>query len=390
MNYFKIVITAGFAMFSMFFGAGNLVFPLVIGTQSLDNAGYAMLGLMITGVFVPFLGLIGVLLCGGDRSSFFSCIGRVPALCLVFIMLALLGPIGVVPRCIIVGHGAVSSFWPGFSLELFGFLFCLASLLLIWKRNWVVPFIGRYLTPLLLIGIVVICVAGIFFSDRVIESSAFDFGHAFKVGLFDGYQTMDLLAGFFFSTTTVAYIREQLGRNGIEGGSPRGLLRLGFLSSLIGAGLIAIIYIGFVVLGAKYAGHLVEIRPEQMLSIIAGYTLGPIAVLTVSTTIILACLTTAAVLALFFAEFLNEEFCGNKLGGKNAIIFTLALSFCVSLVGFDSLRQWLGLVLQIVYPALIVLTFANIINKIWGIPHFGRWGFWFTAVSSALYYFVFI
>lgn len=371
-------------MFCMFFGAGNLVFPLVIGTHSLDNASYAMLGLAVTGVLVPFLGLIGVILYDGNRSNFFSCIGKVPSFILVFIMLALLGPIGVVPRCIVVAHGAVTSFCPSFSLALFGGLFCLLSLILIWKHDKVVPVIGRYLTPCLLIGIAIISVAGIFFSNSIAPPSDLTSANAFKVGLIDGYQTMDLLAAFFFSTTTVAYIRAHLRSDD----SPKTLIKLGLAASIIGSGFIAIIYIGFVILGAKHAPHLLDARPEQMLSTIAGLALGPIAVPIVSITIILACLTTAAILALLFADFLNEDIFRHKLGAKNAVIFTLLLSFLVSLVGFAGLRLWLGTILQIVYPALIVLTLANIINKIWSIPHFGRWGFWLTAISSAVYYVV--
>lgn len=384
MSLTKTVFTAGFAMFCMFFGAGNLVFPLVVGTKSLDNASYAMLGLAITGVLVPFLGLVGVILYGGNRSNFFSCIGKVPAFILIFIMLALLGPIGVVPRCIIVAHGAVTSFCPNFSLALFSFLFCLFSLFLIWKHDSVVPVIGRYLTPCLLIGIATISVAGIFFSNSIMQPSEFSSGTAFKVGLVDGYQTMDLLAAFFFSSTTVAYIRAHLRSDD----SPTTLLKLGLASSIIGAGFIAIIYVGFVILGAKHAPNLLDARPEQMLSTIAGHTLGPIAIPIVSTTIILACLTTAAILALLFAEFLNQDICRYKLGAKKAVVLTLILSFLISLVGFDSLRLWLGTILQIAYPALMVLTLANIINKIWDIPHFGRWGFWLTAISSAAYYMV--
>ena len=171
MSFTKTVLTAGFAMFCMFFGAGNLVFPLTIGTQSLDSSSFAMLGLAITGVIVPFLGLVGVILCGGNRDNFFACIGKIPAFLLIFVMLALLGPIGVVPRCIVVAYGAVSSFMPQFSLTLFSFLFCLFLLLLVWKHDSVVPVIGRYLTPLLLIGIAVISVAGIFFSNSITQPS---------------------------------------------------------------------------------------------------------------------------------------------------------------------------------------------------------------------------
>lgn len=384
MSFHKTVLTAGFAMFSMFFGSGNLVVPLVIGTQTLDNSGYAMLGLSITGVLVPFLGLIGVILFAGNRNNYFNCIGRVPAFFLTLAMLAMMGPIGVLPRCIIVAYGGVTLFAPNLSFPVFSGLFCLITLVLVWNHDRVVPVIGRILTPLLLLGIAIITVAGLLFTSSVTPVSEILPSEALIIGLFEGYQTMDLLAAFFFSATTVAYIRSHMRSDD----SPKVLLKLSLAACLIGAGFIAIIYIGFVALGAKHAPHLLNVRPEQLLASIAGHTLGPIAIPVVAITIALACLTTAAILALLFADFVQVDISRYKFGHHKAVILTLAISFFVSLVGFDSLRAWIGAVLQIAYPALIVLTIANIISKIWNVPNYGRWGFWLTTIASTVFYFI--
>lgn len=384
MSFRKTVLTAGFAMFSMFFGSGNLVVPLVIGTQTLDNAGYAMLGLSITGVLVPFLGLIGVILFAGNRNNYFNCIGKVPAFLLTLAMLAMMGPVGVLPRCIIVAYGGVTLFAPNLPFAVFSGLFCLITLVLVWNHDKVVPVIGRILTPLLLLGITIITVAGLMFTNSVTPVSEILPSAAFNIGLFEGYQTMDLLAAFFFSATTVAYIRAHMRSDD----SPKTLLKLSFAACAIGAGFIAIIYIGFVALGAKHAPHLLNVRPEQLLASIAGHTLGPIAIPVVAITIALACLTTAAILALLFADFVQVDISRYKFGHHKAVILTLAISFFVSLVGFDSLRAWIGAVLQIAYPALIVLTIANIVSKIWNVPNYGRWGFWLTTIASTVFYFI--
>lgn len=382
MNFHKTVLTAGFAMFSMFFGAGNLVFPLVIGTQTLNNSSIAMLGLAITGVFVPFLGLLGVILYDGNRSNFFACIGKIPSFLLIFLMLAILGPIGVVPRCIIVAHGAFTSFYPELSLKLFSFIFCILTLILIWNHDRVIPIIGRILTPLLLLGIVLISIAGLFFTNSISNLSELSTIQSFKVGLIEGYQTMDLLAAFFFSTTTVAYIRANMRSDS----SPKALLKLCLGASLIGASLIAIVYIGFVALGARHATQLLEVRPEQMFASIAGYALGPAAMPIVAVTVFLACLTTAAILAMLFAEFVQEDIFRYKLGNHTALIVTLTIAFIVSQFGFDSIRLWMGRILQVAYPGLIILTMANILNQIWKVHHFGRWSFWLTIAASTTYY----
>lgn len=382
MSFRKTILTAGFAMFSMFFGAGNLVFPLVIGAKTLDQMGIAMLGLAITGVFVPFLGLVGVILYDGNRSNFFDCIGKIPAFCLVFILLAILGPLGVVPRCIIVAHGAVTSFYSDISIELFSFIFCLLTLILIWNHDRVIPILGRILTPFLLLGIIVISIAGLFFANSTPLLAEFSKFKAFKIGLIDGYQTMDLLAAFFFSSTTVAYIRANMRSDD----SPRTLLKLSLSASLIGAGLIAIIYIGFVAVGSQHASTLLEVRPEQMFSAMAGHALGPLAIPVVAITVYLACITTAAILVMLFADFVHEDIFRYKFSQHIATVFTLIVAFFVSRLGFSSLGLWTGTILQVAYPALIALTVANILNKAWKLPHFGRWSFWLTIIASTIYY----
>lgn len=381
MRFKKTVITAGFAMFSMFFGSGNLVFPLTIGTQALDNYPSAMLGLLLTGVLVPFLGLIGVILYSGNRANYFSCIGKTPAFLLTFLMLSIMGPIGVMPRCITVAHGGVNLFLPDLPLWIFSLVFCVITVLLVWNHNKVVPIIGRILTPALLAGITAIIVAGIFFSNNIPEEANIDALSVFFNSLLEGYQTMDLLAAFFFSATTVAYLRAHLRSDD----RPNTLLKLSLASSLIGASLIGAIYMAFVMLGAKFASQLETVAPEKMLAAIAGYTMGPLAIPVVATTVALACLTTATILVMLFADFLNNDISRKKIGAHKSVIITTAICFMVSLVGFSSLKVWLFTILQVVYPALIALTVFNILYKLFGF-HYSKYAFWITAIGSTCYY----
>ena len=376
MKFNKTVLTAGFAMFSMFFGSGNLVFPLVIGMETLDQSPYAIIGLLATGVIVPFLGLIGVILYSGNRANFFGCVGRVPAFFLTFAMLALMGPIGVIPRCILVAYGGAALVIPNLSFIYFSVTFCLITLFLVWKHDRIIPIIGRILTPWLLLGIIILIIAGLVWGPDFTESKLSAL-QAFSLGLNRGYQTMDLLAAFFFSATTVAYIRSHLHSDD----PPKVLYSLSLNASLIGAGLLASIYLSFVLLGARYAPQLMEIKPEQILVGIAGHSLGKLAIPVASLTIGLACLTTATILVMLFSDFLQEDICRKKINNHLAIVITLIVSFLVSLKGFDSLLVWIATILQVAYPALIALTVGNIINKIWHVK-FSAWAFWTTLIAT--------
>lgn len=372
----KAAVIAGFAMFSMFFGSGNLVFPLSIGVQAMDKAPWAIAGLLISGVLVPFLGLVGVLLYKGSRIDYLACIGKVPAFLLSFSMLALMGPFAVIPRCILVSHGGIKLLAPNMSFALFALLFCALILVLVWKHDRIVPILGKILTPWKLGGIVLITIAGLMYGPKLQPSIATS-SEVFWKGLRTGYQMMDLLAAFFFSATAVAYLHKYLGKHE----KPSELLRLGMRSMLIGAGILGTVYIGFILLGAKFSTELHTVNQEQYLVAIAKETMGFLAIPIAGFTILLSCLTTATILTMLFSDFLNDDILKKKFKPHTSLIVTLLISFFVSMVGFPTLVAWLDAILTVAYPALIALTIGNIVNKLWKIDY-SKWAFWMTFFGS--------
>ncbi len=354
----KVLLTAGFAMFSMFFGSGNLVFPLLIGTQSLDAYPWAIVGLLVTAVLVPFLGLIGVVLYQGSRHAYFGGLGDRGAFFLTAIILSLLGPFGVVPRCITVAYGGVELMAPEFPVWLFSMLFCLLMAALIWVRHKIVTLIGRVLTPWLMLGVVLVIIAGLLEGEPA-DVATLSSLQALSYGLLKGYHTMDLLAAFFFATTTVYYLKAYVSA---EGGSTRKLLGMSLGASVIGASLLALVYVGFVSLGARYASSLQEVPPNDYLVVIAGQAMGDLAIPVVAVTIGLACLTTGAILSALFADFVYHDVSLRRIRRTWAILATLGISFVFSLVGFTTISVWLGAILEVMYPALIALALANIVQ----------------------------
>lgn len=372
-HFKRTVLTAGFAMFSMFFGSGNLVFPLTEGVLAMDQPAWATVGILLTGVLVPFLGLIGVILYDGNRVNYFACIGEKPAFFLTFVMLALMGPFGVIARCITVAHGGVSLIWPGLPLSVFSLIFCVITALLVWNHNRIIPIMGRILTPFLLGGIGLITVFGLLFNDTEALHSDVTSLDVFLHSLVEGYQMMDLLAAFFFSATTVAYLRGHVRSDE----RPGTLIKLSLAASVIGASLLAIIYIGFIALGSKYSAYLDATEPQTLLAAIAGFCLGEAAIPVTALTIALACLTTATILVMLFADFLNHDMSKGKIGAHKSTVITLVIAFIVSLMGFSQIRVFLGTILTIAYPALIALTAFNIMHKLFKV-NLSKYAFWLT------------
>ncbi len=375
-----LVLSTGFALFSMFFGSGNLVFPLLVGQQSGGHFLLGALGIILTGVLVPFLGSLGIMLYEGSRKNFFSSLGSIGTFIFSLIALSLMGPFGVMPRCLTVAHGAIQTLLPSASLVLTSLIFCGFIYLMIVNKNKVVPLLGSVLTPLLLAAIAAIA----FFSVRdsssvsLVKEASLLHGtggwDAFKNGFIQGYQTLDLLAAFFFSAFIIDHLKSVKTQDVC--GS-----KLFLRSALIGAGILSGVYLVLVLLGSLYAPLLQGALPQQMLGKIAIKSLGSFGAPVLCVLVVLACFTTAIVLVSLFAEFLRKEIFKEKIESRLSILITLGIGFLVSILGFGGIAKILGPVVEVIYPALIVMTVVNIGHKCWGLKN-SHWPITFTLAAK--------
>lgn len=374
-----LVLSTGFALFSMFFGSGNLVFPITVGQESGGHYLLATLGILLTGVFVPFLGVLGMMLYQGDIYHFFNCFGKKGTFLFSFIALSLMGPFGVLARCLTVAHGALLLLLPNLSLPLTSFILCSIIFMLTINKNKIVTTLGTYLTPFLLLAIAAIAYFGLS-NGTLHEPENSGSWTALKVGFFQGYQTMDLLAAFFFSQFIIKYLNKKSSAEKTET-TNREMLTHFYKSSLIGAGLLSFVYFALVLLGWAYAPALANVPPQEMLGVIAIQSLGDIAAPCVCIAVLFACLTTAIVLTSLFADFLRKEVAQEKIGNYLAIFITLCIGFTVSTFDFAGIARFLGPVLEIIYPALIALTVVNIANKFLGTKA-SHWPFTLTLLAK--------
>lgn len=349
-----LVVSTGFALFSMFFGSGNLVFPLTVGQQSEGHFFLAALGILLTGVVVPFLGVLGMMLYQGDLYRFFDAFGKRGTFLFSFFALALMGPFGVLARCLTVAHGALLLLFPEASLPMTSLLLCSIIYLFAINKNRIVPLLGTILTPFLLAAIAIIAFFGLQQGSLPSASDSNSWA-ALKNGFFQGYQTMDLLAAFFFSQFIIKHLYSRLSKT--EEISP---MKIFYKASLVGVVLLSSVYCCLVLLGWIYSPLLMNQPPQEMLGLIAMNTLGSFAAPCVCLAIIFACLTTAIVLTSLFADFLKDEMLPGKLNHSTSHLITLAIGFSISTLEFSGIAKFLGPILEVIYPALIVLTIVNI------------------------------
>ena len=352
-------LAIGFAMFSMFFGAGNITFPIVIGQAVQGDLLNALLGLIITAVFIPFAGLMAITLFEGNYTSFFSRIGKIPGYAIILILLALIGPFGGIPRCITLTYATMNVYFSSLNLFIFSICSCLIVFLCCWKKNRILDLIGYVLTPGLLIFLLIIIVKGIFFApEAVLKHSTVH--NSFLYGLKEGYNTMDLLASFFFSALIYQKLKSQVK----DPNDTRSIILPIFKACLIGAFLLSSIYIGFSYVAANYSDALADIPVGQLLGSLGHIVLGPNAGLVVSMSIALTCLTTMIALTVICSEFLQKQLFREKVKYEVCLVLILVSSLLFSSLEFEGIITLLSPVLQVIYPALLGLSLFNILHKL--------------------------
>lgn len=371
-----IVLNAGFALFAMFFGSGNLVFPIAVGQESAGHFISASLGVLCTCVIFPLLGMLGMTLYKGKIEDFFACFGKKGVFLFSFLCLSLMGPFGVLARCLTVIHGAVLLLLPTASLELTSLFMCLLIFLLTVNKSRIVTILGTILTPLLLLSIAAIVFFSINQNPLTIAGDLSSMS-AFKNGFFKGYQTMDLVASFFFS----GFVIRHLYRADASQVEDKKVLKLFLKASLVGAVLLYSVYFSLVLLGWLYAPVLASVPPQEMFGRIALESLGDLAAPCVCAAVIFACLTTAIALTSLFADFLQHQVLQEKIGNGSAIFITLTIACLVSCLDFSGIANFLGPILEAIYPALITLTVINIACKLCGMKS-THWPFTLTLVTK--------
>jgi LIVCS family branched-chain amino acid:cation transporter len=358
MKKYAHIFIYGFAIFSMFFGSGNLVFPIQIGQYSGIYWFMGLLGLFVTGILLPFLGLYVIKIHKGSSNAFFAEAGTIAGAILPFFILSLMGSFGVIPRCITVAHGGIEYLFPKLSLFAFSFIFSVICFIACIKEHFMVDILGKWMTPILLICLGILLFIGVgnaAFLPDVVKQGLVTRAAAFTNGFVTGYQTMDLFAAFFFSALIFNQVQARL-----QNASDKDILKAALKPSIIASCLLAIIYLGFVYLGAHYKTVIAGVSPEQMLPTIASHLMGKNAVFLIAVIVLFSCLTTAVALNNIYAHYLCGVFKIRKENFLYVLAGTTFISFIISLMDFKGIAAILGPILEVTYPSIILLTILSI------------------------------
>lgn len=352
----KDILIIGFALFAMFFGAGNLIFPPFLGNAIGSQYIIASIGFICTGVGLPLLSIIAVSKGDGTFETMASKIGVKFAIVLNTILFIAIGPMLAIPRTAATTYElAISPNFPKIPAIVFMVIYFAINLIFVLKKSSIVDTIGTYLTPLLLILLAVIIIKGIIFPiGNVVDTGAVN---VFATSFTEGYQTMDALGGLLFATMISSSILA-------KGYSKKEVIPMTLKSGLVATIGLAFVYGGLMYLGAQTTGVFTgELTKSNLLLFISHSVLGNMGPIIIGLAMALACLSTSIGLLSAGASFFETLTKGKLSYNFNAIVISL-ISIVIGSLGVDKIVGISAPVLSILYPVAITLIFTTLFNKI--------------------------
>lgn len=349
----RLIITLSIAIFSMFFGAGNTIYPIVLAIHTKAQFNWAFLGFILTAILGPLLGLIGGALFRGNSMSFFGRAGKYPGYILLASSLALLGPFAVLPRCVSVSFSSIQSIFPSCTLSLFALVFCSLAGLCLYKKKMLLAILGYVLSPALIICLGIIIFKG-FSASEVIAPSSLKIGEAFSFGLTTGYETMDLIASIIFSAGIWSMVAESLSE------SSKDVLKGTLLTGGIACLLLGVIYFGLGHSAALHSESLLNLPRQQLMPMLSQLTLGSGSAILVNILVALACFTTVIGLTMTISNILFKEVTKGKVSYLTSVLGILLITVVMTNIGFERISTVIIKVMTLLYPLIVALTLINI------------------------------
>ncbi|GAA0084043.1 branched-chain amino acid transport system II carrier protein [Clostridium sp. CTA-7] len=355
-NKNKDVIIIAFAVFSMFFGAGNLIFPPYIGVTSGSKWIVSFLGFIFSDVGLILLS-IGAIATAGSFKSILEKAGNKFGLILEIIIMLCLGPILIVPRTAATTFEmSIKPLLSSVNPVLFSIIFFSIVLILTIRPTKVMDILGKFLTPILLIALAALIIKGVISPignlNINIESS-----NLFMTGLTQGYQTMDPLGTGGITALMISSFLS-------KGYNKKETMGLTIRSAIIAGIALSLVYGGLTYLGATASTiYNLNIPQTTLLINITNTLLGNIGTIILSIVVAFACLTTAIGLTSVTSKYF-EDVTNRKLKYNYIVIFICVFSAIISNFGVDKIISISAPILTIIYPVSIVLILMNYFRRI--------------------------
>ena len=356
--HFRQNLLVGSLLFGLFFGAGNLIFPVQMGQAAGSHTIPATIGFLITGVGLPVLGIVASAL--SESESLFDMAKPIhPGYAILFTCLLYLtiGPLFAIPRTATVAfevgiHPFVAEEQLKMGLFLFSLVFFALTVYFTLRPSRILDWVGKYLTPafLVLLSVLLIAVFGKAMGDmsQYPPQGNYD-AKPFFTGLLDGYNTMDALASLAFAIIIISNIQNL----GVK--KPCSIAVETCKSGLVSIVLMSVIYASLAYMGATSLGGISRAdNGGLILSMVSNHYFGFIGQVLLAAIVGIACLKTAIGLITACSEMFRKLF-PKSISYRNYVALFTLLSFLIANFGLNNIIQFSIPILMFLYPLSITL-----------------------------------
>ena len=356
------VIALGFMTFALFLGAGNIIFPPMVGQLSGSHFWYSALGFLLTGVGLPLLTIVALARVGGGMRAITSPIGKGAGMLLGILVYLTIGPFFATPRT------ATVSFEVGFApfvgsgqlaQGIYAFVYFSLVMLIALFPGKMIDTVGKIITPVLILALIILSIAAILVPAGVVgEPSGLYLVAPLSQGFTQGYQTMDALGALVFGIVIINAIRSR----GISDSTL--LTRYAIVAGIIAAIGLALVYLSLIWLGAS-SGNIAPnaTTGAPILSAFVHHIFGAGGSVLLAIVITLACLTTAAGLVSACGDYFSKII--PKATYRMVVIVVGLFSMAVANQGLEQLIAISVPVLSAIYPVAIALVALSLASALW-------------------------
>ena len=350
-------------LFALFFGAGNLIFPPLLGLESGDSFGAAIIGFLITGVLLPFMAIMAIALSDDGLISIGSRVHKVFGLVFAIIIYMSIGALYGIPRASSVayelGFRQVFSTDHWFVLLAFSLVFFGVTYLISFNPKKIVDRIGQFLTPVLLLVLAALFVQAFIKFDLFPASAEGAYATApFVTGFLEGYFTMDAVAALAFGIVVINGLKD-------KGASSKSELVRGSMGAAVIAGLaLTVVYFCLGWIGRVIPGDIAFTNGAEILTVASKLLFVSGGSLLFGVIVILACLTTCVGLINACSQFFNEIY--PKLSYQTYVAIFVVIGLLVSNLGLTLILQLATPLLVFIYPIAIVLILLALFQHVAG------------------------
>lgn len=349
MKYTKQTLVTAFALFSLFFGAGNLILPPFLGYHSGSDWLWVTFGFACSAVIIPILAIYGYARIQGSLIDFAKNIGSGWALMYasVIYLIAITLP---APRTASVTYEMAIAPYGGIPSWLSSLIYFALVLIFVLNRSKILNLIGKYLTPLIVFLLLFVIVLGLGMDQPSQPISSYN--NNWVSGFLEGYQTFDAIGGVVVGGVLVVSLSLQAHLSYEQKRSIIGKAGL-----WAGIGLFSI-YAGLIALGAHFGASSITTRTE-LLTFLTATTLGSLGTVFLSLLVALACFTTAVGIITGASDFVQGIFGNSKTVYRSTAIFCTIIG---ALIGHFQVGVIIDIalpVLMFIYPITLVLILLN-------------------------------